>query len=288
MKRIIFTILFILTIGAAAEDKLYDLQGSFAPPDATVVRWVTTTVLEGGTYTAVRGIVPMDGKIEQSEEREMVIRYISPSRREATITKSRSVQVEKFPDRKDKETRKSISPLEGVPLVGTLADSQWQFAFAHGEPTAEQAPDLARIRRRMNQEADLFKNATEKKIGDTWSIDPRHFLEAAGYDDVSKARGTVSATLRSVAKAGTEEQATVDLEIDVAAVLAPPKSPTTRLKLRSRGTVTRSLTTKLDLAVELNGNLTRSGQLQTQPGLLQPYFLVSPIKFKSRREIVSP
>ena len=49
-----------------------DLGGRFAPTARTTVKWETRTELTAGKYNGIRGIVPMEGKLDKTDEREIL------------------------------------------------------------------------------------------------------------------------------------------------------------------------------------------------------------------------
>jgi hypothetical protein len=261
-----------------------ELGGQFAPGERSTVRWQTRTDLIGATYTGIRGIAPVEGKVDKTDEREVLTTYTPGGVREVLMVKGLSSQVATFDEKPDKKQKHQA--LEGVPVVGRQINGKWAFGPAIGEATEEQRPELERLARRANEEVDLFAGV-KAKPGDCWDLDPVKFLKAAGFDDVTLAKGTCKATLKEVAASPAGPEAVIGLEIDVRAEQTPPGGTRQRMHVQYSGRMIRVLATRLDRRVELEGRMTLTGEVIAD-GQRSPFTLATPVKYQSHRELVKP
>ena len=269
----------VFALAGCGRDKVR-LRGGWEPEPGTVVRDASTFVMEEGALIIELEGKALKGKTSSREEMVIETKIVSADEFRLVHVVDSSTSVDEILGQRTEKVNDGI--LQGVPIVGRKKDGEWVYALVAGQPTKEQAKELAELSQGPSDD-ELLYPAHPVRVGERWALKPEVISAWLGSNAL-RSSGRGSMELREVKTYQGQKCAHLFFTLQGAVTELDDENNETTTEVGMKGEIYRSLDTFLDISWSATGQKKTTGQTIVD-GIKMKVTKAGPVQFKLKTTV---
>ena len=256
--------LILSSLPTSARD--YELKKS-ALRAGQVLNIDNTMTLKDGVVTMTMPGKSTNGTMSSTHHSVQAARIVAVDNGVATETETETKtstnkqSITLFGQTQDKDIKE---PLDGTIVVSKRINGKWDNQLKGGQPTEEQTKALKAFSIMDSEEIYDDRPIAE---GESWEVPPDRLSKFLGGFAAGTAAGTARCKFDRVDTVDGQPCAIIAIELSIIGQPADQDVPDAKMTLDLKGTIIRSLATRIDLKVEMTGTMKVEGSNPKTPGI---------------------